>query len=186
MGAAGTEHRAKGAKPLQGAAGCQLALPGPKDCINFHVTHGFKQSPASAQALRLIHNPPIFQGRAQLVPCPPQMLSQQGVSQRSSHDRLCGSESGCRFCTSIVPAWRAFEGGMSGSSVHRGGRDSPAVIPAAPSHDDSWEAEQLDCPFKPAPGPQWHRAAQKPLWREPLPAAPPLLSHTLQLLFLHL
>ena len=29
---------AQRAKPLQGAAGCQLTLPGPKDCINFHVT----------------------------------------------------------------------------------------------------------------------------------------------------
>lgn len=72
---------------------------------------------------------------------------------------------------------------MSGSSVHRGGRDSPAVIPAAPSHDDSWEAEQLDCPFKPTPGPQWHRAARQPLRREPLPAAPPLLSHVTAFIF---
>lgn len=60
------------------------------------------------------------------------------------------------------------------------------MIPAAPSHDNSWEAERPGCPSKPTLGPRRHRAVQQPLQQEPLLAAPPLLSHMLQLLFLHL
>lgn len=66
MGTPGTEHKAEGAKPLQGPAGCQLILPGPKDCINFHITHGFKKSPAFAQALVLIPHPPSSRGEPSL------------------------------------------------------------------------------------------------------------------------
>lgn len=99
-GTAETKHRIKGAKPLPGAAGCQLSLPGPKDCINLHITHGSKQLPASVQALGLTCLPLIFQGRAQLVLCP--------------HQMLFGSGSGCRLYTSTVQAWRALGAGMSG------------------------------------------------------------------------
>lgn len=55
VGTVGTVHRAKGAKPLQRPADCQLTLPGPTDCINFHNMLGFEKSSASAQALGLIH-----------------------------------------------------------------------------------------------------------------------------------
>lgn len=57
------------------------------------------------------------------------------------------------------------------------------MLPAAPCHNDSWEAERLDRPSKPTLGPQRLRAAQQPLQREPLPAAPPLLSHVTAFIF---
>lgn len=78
-GTAETEHRTKG------SSGCQLSLLGPKDCINFNITHGSKQLPLSAQALGLICHPPIFQGRAQLVLCPTDMFFHQEASQSGSH-----------------------------------------------------------------------------------------------------
>lgn len=67
LGCTGTRRVLQELSTVQRAAGWQLTLPGPKDCINFHSTHGFKQSLASAQALGLIHHPPVFQGRAQPV-----------------------------------------------------------------------------------------------------------------------
>lgn len=67
---------------------------------------------------------------------------------------LFGSGSGRRLCTPSSSARRAPEAGMSSSAARGGGGgDSPAAIPAASSHDDSWEAERLDCPAKPTPGP---------------------------------
>lgn len=176
-GIAETEHRIKGAKPLQGAAGCQLSLPGPKDSITFHITHGSKQlllRPWGSFAILPSSRgePSLFCAHLRCSPTrrPHRAAPMLGlwfwVWVQALHTHCARLEStGCRH--ERLPRRR----------------DSAAVIPAAPSCHDSWEAERLNCPSKPAPGQQRHHcSAASSAGTSPVS---PLLSHRLQLLFLH-
>lgn len=46
-----------------------LTPAGPMAYTSFHITHGFKQPPASAQDSGLIHHPPVVKGKESLN-CP--------------------------------------------------------------------------------------------------------------------